>query len=589
MTDHLRRLAAPSVALFAIASSGVSIVNRFTYDDHYVIELNPLIHTLHQWWKGFASSYWPKDAGGDGYRPITILAYKLQWALGGGSPMVYHAANILLYAAVSLLVYYLARRLLPSAAAWLAGALFAVHPVHVEAVANVVGQAELLVAIAVVGAMLLYVRDRQAGPLRPGTAALIALLGAFACLAKEHGIVLLGLLAAAEVTIIDDPTPARERIRRLRPFYLALIAVDVAFVAWRSRVLASQSLGGFEPFLPFAVLHVSQVDRILTAVGVVPQWIRLLYWPWRLSADYGPPEIEIAQGPSVTLVPGLLLLISILWIAFLVRRRRPVISFGIAVICIALLPSSNFVLPAGIVLAERTLFLSSLGAMLVAADLAALAVAGVRARLTAGGFRGAMIGPAACAVVLAAGVARSVTRSMVWRDNPTLLLQTVRDAPDSYRAHYMLATYYLREQHDKRLAESEYLRALKLFPYDPYLAFTFAEAYRTSGECKAAVPLYRWTRELDPEFPTGRTQYAQCLLETGDFELAKTMALAAVRAGGSIRILHELIHEIDVGREATRRIDAGRNGSVAAIGAVRGKLPDTVQKSAPGPVASASR
>jgi tetratricopeptide (TPR) repeat protein len=279
----------------------------------------------------------------------------------------------------------------------------------------------------------------------------------------------------------------------------------------------------------------------------------------------------------MTLLPGLLLLISILWIGLLLRRRRPVTAFGLAVICIALLPSSNFVLPAGIVIAERTLFLSSVGAMLVAGDLLLLAWRRLRPRLAAG-LPPAIVGTAACGLLVSAGAVRSGMRSRVWRDNGTLMRQTVRDAPDSYRAHYMLATYYMRERNDKRLAEAEYLAALKLFPYDPYLTFTFAEAYRTSNRCDAAVPLYKWTRQLDPDFPTGRTQYAQCLYEVGDYDAARQMALAAVRAGGVVRLLHELIREIDTAQRASRRIDTGGNASVTALGTPGGKLPDTVQK-----------
>ena len=94
------------------------IVNRFTYDDRYIIELNPAMRTLHGWWRVFQTSYWPKDWGGDGYRPFTILAFKIQWAIGHGNPAVFHAVNILLYAAVSVLVFVLARRVLPLWSAW---------------------------------------------------------------------------------------------------------------------------------------------------------------------------------------------------------------------------------------------------------------------------------------------------------------------------------------------------------------------------------------------------------------------------------------------------------------------------------------
>ena len=95
---------------------------------------------------------------------------------------------------------------------------------------------------------------------------------------------------------------------------------------------------------------------MFTAIGVVPQWLRLLYWPAHLSSEYGPPDAEIAQGVSVCSFPAL----SCSWDRRARRRccdgasRSSALALPSA--CVALLPSSNFLLPAGIVFAERTLF-----------------------------------------------------------------------------------------------------------------------------------------------------------------------------------------------------------------------------------------
>src|SRR5207248_3816323 len=118
-----------------------------------------------------------------------------------------------------------------------------------------------------------------------------SLLGlyALACLAKEHGIMIPGLLVAAELTVIQDARPWRARLAALRPLYLALFAVAAAFVGVHSLVLGGNGVGGFQPFVPFQALQLGNRDRILTMFGVVPHWLRLFYWPAHLSSEHAPP------------------------------------------------------------------------------------------------------------------------------------------------------------------------------------------------------------------------------------------------------------------------------------------------------------
>ena len=178
-------LAAVLLALVAI-SSGVGIRNGFTYDDVYVIQQNGIVHSLHEWWRLFARSYWPRTYGGDGYRPITMLAFAIEWVVGGGSPAIFHATNVVLYGAVTLAVFWLASALLPLSAAWVVAALFAVQPVHVEAVASTVGQSELWVALLLIVAIGAYVRRRLTGNLTLRSGVAICACYAVALFAKEQ-------------------------------------------------------------------------------------------------------------------------------------------------------------------------------------------------------------------------------------------------------------------------------------------------------------------------------------------------------------------------------------------------------------------
>jgi hypothetical protein len=560
------------VAALALAASMTSIVNKFAYDDRYIVELNPVMRSMRGWWQVFQNPYWPKDWGGDGYRPLTILAFKIEWVLSGGKPFLFHATNIVLYAFVSLLVFLIARRILPLWAAWISAALFAVHPVHVEAVANVVGQSELLVAASILGATLLYLADRQRGELRMSTVGAIASLYALACFSKEHGIVLPAILLACELTVVHDSASLRSRILAQRWLYLMLGSVAIAFVLVRSAVLSDHPFAGFHPFTPFAALHISHRDRVLTALGVVPQWVRLLYWPAHLSTEYGPPAIEIAQGPSLTQLPGLIVLASIVGVGVLARRRNPVTAFGVAFTCITLLPSSNFVLPAGILLAERTLFLPSVGAMFIVGAAAAYAGSVAQRRASVRTF--ALAGGVACAALLAVAAMRSARRSRVWYDSETVFRQGVADAPLAYRAHFMLGAWAFENQR-QREGERELRRALSLFPYDPFVAFDLAENYRQSDRCGAAVPMYRWIMGMDKNFPLGHTSFSICLLETGNYSEAKAKALDALRRGGDTVALRRVISLADsaiVAREG--KVFTGQVAPVRAPS----KLPESVQK-----------
>src|SRR5690606_23003950 len=132
-----------------------ALANGFALDDVYIIQRNPRVHDLSNLRDIWLTPYWPWSGRELGlYRPGTIFLYAVQWAIGEGAAQAFHVMNLLLHALASVLVFVLLRRLVSDIPA-LAGALiFAVHPVHAEAVANVVGQAEIVAAIAVLAACL---------------------------------------------------------------------------------------------------------------------------------------------------------------------------------------------------------------------------------------------------------------------------------------------------------------------------------------------------------------------------------------------------------------------------------------------------
>jgi hypothetical protein len=488
LTHFQRRSFAAALVALALASSWAGVSNGFTYDDTFIVLNNTAMHDLRNWWRFFGMAYWPAQWGNDGYRPLTILAFSLEWVAGHGKPWIFHLVNVGLYSASSVAVFYLAETCLPFAAAWVAAALFAVHPVHVEAVASVVGQSELLAALCMIPAVALYIRRRNAQELTVGSMLAIGALYAAACLFKEHGIVLPALLLAAEVILVVDPTPLRARLIALRPFALSLALVAVVFLA--GHLHAHQEITGFHPYVPFEVLGVGAEGRLFTMAGLVPEWLRLLLWPLHLAAEYGPPAYPIATGFQPYQLPGLIALVGVLGLGVAARRRAPAVSFGIWFLVIVLLPTSNFIVPAGILLSERTLFMPSVGAMISLAAVVPWLYRYARPRSLP------IMGLAALVTVLAFAAWRSIERTRVWKDNDTLFAATVVDAPDVYRSHFMLGAHKLSQ---KRMIEGEreYQVAIAMYDKDPFVFYSLAEEYRLAGMYKAAIANYRRALAID--------------------------------------------------------------------------------------------
>ncbi len=535
-------LAALMIGALALAAAYSSLANGFAYDDVYILEKAGR-HSMTGWWRDFANTYWPRNMGGDGYRPLTVIAFRAEWVLGGGTPLLFHAVNVTLHVLTAIAVFALGTALLPLAAAIVAAALYAVHPVHVEAIANVVGQSELFVALLFTAAVILYVRQRNAGTLRwPGWVGIGALY-LTACFFKEHAIVLPAVLLIADLTVVVDRSPLRQQAARLRVPYLALAALALAFLWARSRVVLGGG-AGFVPFLPFQVVAFDSGDRVLTAIGVVPDWFRLLLWPARLSAQYSPQYVEIAQGPSVAQIPGLLLLLGMLGLTVACWRRSPVTAFGIAWAVLTLLPSSNFIVPAGFIIAERTLLLPSIGAMLAVAS----AIPWLYERFEQS--RAAeMIGAAVVLTLVGLGLMHSHARNRAWSDTETLFTQSIVDAPDSYRAHHMLGQLYF-ERGDRARGEQHLRRALELFPHDPVVAYNLAEEYRKAGWCKPAIPLYRSAFSIAPGMRKSQYGLAACLLEELDMDGARRTALNTIRWGGDLKTGRSILIAANAGRDS---------------------------------------
>jgi hypothetical protein len=461
----------PALRLYgAVAAAAVTVylgalANGWALDDVPIVALNPLVAHPSGMWRAFAAPYWPPDFGGHMYRPLVVASFALDRLVDG--TVWFHAVNVLWHAAAAVAVAALAGRWSDPTGALIAGLLFAVHPVHVEAIANVVGRAEAMAALFTVLAVYAAVAGRPV--------AWSATAFALGLLSKENAAVAPALVAWAWVAGLDRPDR-----RRMLALLASWAAVGVAYAAVRA--LVRQPFAGYMSVAPMFIGATPLAVR-LTAVAAFADVARLLVFPLTLRVDYSPNERTVVTSP-LDLRFALGLACSFLWAALLVlsvRRGRKLEAFGLGWIGIAFLPVSNLLFPAGFYVAERTLYLPSAGVVLAAA--AALA------RLPRERLRPVL------AALCVLGGARTAARVPVWRSDNAVTLSILQDSPRSYGGPARMVGVYLeRREPEKALAATRI--AAGIMRWDPWIYVTGSVAAFAAGQSQTADSLLRSLEQI---------------------------------------------------------------------------------------------
>lgn len=515
-------LAYTAVLALALVATFNALPNGFTYDDRFIVVANPAVRRIIGWEQFLLLPYWPLHQSGDGYRPLAILGFALQW-WASPQPETFHVVSMAMYAGVSLLVLWIGFQLVSPWAAWWSAAIFAVHPVHVEVTAGAVGQSELLAALAMLAAAGTYLSGRVSGHLSAPRQVAIAALFLAGVMAKEHALLLPLLLAAFELTVLRGRSDGRSNLLHTRFLLLFFVVASLAYVLMRSLVIPA-GVVGFAPYTPFVTVNVDTPGRVLTMLAIVPHWFRLLAWPSRLSTEYGPPAYAVGAGWTPLAMVGTTMLIVSIVIAIRAARARPVVTFCLLWIAVLLLPVSNIVFPTGLLLAERTLFAPSVGACL----LIGMGMMSVWGRLRAGPGFARALGLSAAGAVLLLGATRSIVRLSDWRNNLSLFRSGVIAEPAVYRNHYMLGAWYL-ETNRWPPAKVSLTRAVELFDRDPAVLHNLGVGYFAVADYSRAYALFARADSLMPGALDARTNMALALAAQGRYREAHEAAVAALR------------------------------------------------------------
>ncbi len=437
------------------------LTGEFTYDDKAIVGNDPRIRAPGAIAQIFATPYFgPPRGQGTGYRPVLLLSYAVQWWVHDGAPFGFHVVNVALHVLVTLLFARFLRKIdVPEPVASGAALLFAVHPIHVEAVTSVVGRGETLAAAFVFGFLLLALRFRREPGRRPRVLAAALLLYALAILTKESAAVA-PALAFLAFWRLEEGTIAerfRKALRAGLPLYAGSAVLLAASLCARRSVLGgflrAPTFRIFELENPLAPLSVG--ERASNAAAILLRYVGRMVVPLRLSADESAWSIPVARGFDAPGLAALFLLAALLVVSIAREREKRDLAFGFLFFAAAFATTANLLFPTGTIFAERLAYLPSAGL--------ALALASAVFGRAPGGRP---VSPRRSGLLFAialAFAARTIVRNPVWKNDETLFSETVRTSPRSAKSHYNLA-WISQERGRLPLALEHYRRATGIYP-----------------------------------------------------------------------------------------------------------------------------
>jgi protein O-mannosyl-transferase len=488
----------------------------YTYDDRVLILDNPYVHNFQHLREVLTTTLFSSlgaQGGTPYYRPLATLCFLFCYQLFGPVAFGFHLVSLLLNAAAVGVLFLLAGQLLSDRiAAFAAAALFALHPVHVEAVAWISDVTDLELTLFYLLTFWCFLRiAAPGGGRRVWAEAAMTVSFILAIFSKEQALTLPLLAMGYEHFYRGDrgETTRFQKMLRYAPLWL----VSLGYVLLRVRLMGA--------FAHATRMHtLDPRATLLSAVALVGQYLGILLWPAHLSAFHSfRASNSLLESPVLAGVAGLVLcgyLFFVLW-----KRARPA-SFGIPWLFVTLAPVLNPAWMSAYVFGERYVYLPSVGFCLVAGWACASLWQAVSSRRK---LRTALLA-AACGVA-ALCVFRISVRLLDWQDDITLFTQALAAEPGDYRCHDALGlAYWIRGDSGK--AEREWQETLRLEPNNNQTLELLGALYAQKKRLDLAIPLLERSLALNPRNEDAHMNLGAAYAETGRMDRAEEQFHAAV-------------------------------------------------------------
>jgi protein O-mannosyl-transferase len=500
------------VFLFPLALYLNTLWNSYALDDSLVLTENSFVQ---QGWNGikdifsndtFVGFFKQKKelVQGGRYRPLSLVTFAIELALGINNPAFSHFINTLLFALLCVVLYQTFIWLMQffnipgniPLIAFIATLIYAFHPVHTEVVANIKGRDELLAILFLLLSFREYLRFLLKGK---AIALAVSVLSFFlGLLSKENAITLI-------------PITGFLILLKGKKFLLkggiafGFLLISAIFYLW----LHAKFAGGFnleegKELMNNPFLFADNGEKLPTILFSLGWYIKLLILPHPLTFDYYPYHVLLVGWKNPLVWLSLLLYLMILYGVLYYSKRNPILSFFFAFFLITLLPLSNLIINVGTFMNERFLFLPSVAFSFI------LAIGITRLTENRNPVVKIITWSLFIVLLLFASV-KTISRNRVWKDNFTLFLHDVNISSGSAKGNCM-AGGILYEKAFKAKSETlkkNYLdqsiiylqKSLNIYPEYIDALVLLGNAYHIKDtSCNGSITIYEKIIRLSPSY-----------------------------------------------------------------------------------------
>ena len=551
-------------------------MNGYSLDDDYVTVTQPEKHNNPRIEKGingipeiFTSHYAETNKQSFAYRPLALSTFAIEYQLFKNSPKISHLINVLLYALICLLIYFLLQNLLADLNPWLpllSTFIFLAHPLHTEVVDSLKNRDELLCFLFGISSIYFAIRYADQKKILILVLSVISLWLAF--LSKESALLFLPII----ILTVYYFKPYKITSQNIISIFLLAGSVVFFYIIKRSLI---HDIPVRRDYVftenPLFYIH-GIINRFPWAISALGYYLKLFIIPYPLSAYYGYDVVPVFTWTSIYFWILLITYFSMGMFAILNLKRRTILSYGIFFFLISIVPYSSLIKPVVGIIGDRFTFTSSLGFSIIISVLLMKVCNIPFAKLNVKLLNLPFVFVSALLIVIYSLL--TINRNKDWKDILTLCRHDVKQFDDSYNLHYIivntlapmikdekdgikkeqmireamihyrkiaelvskdidkyptdyisrnnLGTIYVNFLNDIPKAQKMFKQALIVEPQYADACYNLAYSYDKSKNIDSAIIYYRHTLKIDSTYKLAYSRLYENYIGEGDYKKAMT-------------------------------------------------------------------